>query len=200
MRVELRIVSGSLRGRKIAANVNPELRPTPQRVREALFNILGNAIPDRAFIDIFAGTGVIGLEAISRGASETIFVERDNRQSQQIEGYLKTFDVAEKAQVVRTDAYRWSSIWHPPKDPITVYLSPPFNDLTHRPTEFMNMIRLLQAKIPVRSVMAIQLERDVLKDWFEDVDLWDVRKYGRNTLMFWVKEPNDNPSMVVDSN
>src|SRR5207248_3784417 len=67
MRTELRIVAGALRGRKLHCKVGSYLRPTPQRVREALFSILGDAVPDRLFVDVFAGTGVIGLEALSRG-------------------------------------------------------------------------------------------------------------------------------------
>src|SRR5207248_7759080 len=63
MRVQLRIVAGSLRGRKILCQVHPALRPTPQMVREALFSILGNAVPDRPFVDVFAGTGANGMEA-----------------------------------------------------------------------------------------------------------------------------------------
>src|SRR5437660_1746463 len=84
MRTEVRIVAGSLRGRKLTCHVNPDLRPTPQMVREALFSILGNAIPERVFVDIFAGTGVVGVEALSRGASSTLFVERDLRLAQEI--------------------------------------------------------------------------------------------------------------------
>src|SRR5947207_15508406 len=77
MRVQLRIVAGSLRGRKILCQVHPALRPTPQMVREALFSILGNAVPDRPFVDVFAGTGANGMEALSRGASFAYFIERE---------------------------------------------------------------------------------------------------------------------------
>src|SRR3954470_8978146 len=66
---EIRIVAGTLRGRKLTCFVHEGMRPTPQLVREALFSILGNAVPGRVFYDIFAGTGVNGLEAVSRGAS-----------------------------------------------------------------------------------------------------------------------------------
>ncbi|HYV36419.1 MAG TPA: RsmD family RNA methyltransferase, partial [Gemmataceae bacterium] len=94
MRVQLRIVAGSLRGRKINSHVSPELRPTPQMVREALFSILGNAVPERPFFDLFAGTGANGLEAISRGGSFVYFVERDFRLAQEIDNHLKAFGVA----------------------------------------------------------------------------------------------------------
>src|SRR3954469_6335977 len=102
MRAQLRIVSGSLRGRKVSCNVQPNLRPTPDMVREALFSILGNAVPDRAFFDVFAGTGVIGLEALSRGASVAHFVERDFRNSAEIARHLKEFEITDRGVLVRT--------------------------------------------------------------------------------------------------
>src|SRR5205807_7396140 len=92
-RTQLRIVAGSLRGRKLTVVVHAGLRPTPQMVREALFSILGNAVPDRPFVDVFAGTGVVGLEALSRGASAATFVERDHRLANNIEGHLRSFGV-----------------------------------------------------------------------------------------------------------
>src|SRR5437016_5131790 len=101
MRTQLRIVAGSLRGRKLSCTVSPTLRPTPQMVREALFSILGNAVPDRPFFDVFAGTGVVGLEAVSRGASSTTFVERDFRLIGELEQHIRTFGVAEQTRIAR---------------------------------------------------------------------------------------------------
>ncbi|HKA06826.1 MAG TPA: RsmD family RNA methyltransferase, partial [Gemmataceae bacterium] len=125
-RVQLRIVAGNLRGRKITAVVHEDLRPTPQMVREALFSILGNAVPGRPFFDLFAGTGVHGLEAISRGGSEAVFVEHDARLATAIEARLKEFDVLRQGHVVRSDVYRWAERWIPPVGPVNLFLSPPF--------------------------------------------------------------------------
>src|SRR5579884_4008805 len=108
MKTQIRIVAGSLRGRKLTCTVNANLRPTPQRVREALFNILGDAVPDRPFLDVFAGTGIVGLEALSRGAASVTFVERDFRQVQAIEDNLARFRLADRGRVVRADVYRWA--------------------------------------------------------------------------------------------
>src|SRR5437867_9023132 len=113
-RTQLRIVAGSLRGRKLTVVVHPGLRPTPQMVREALFSILGNAVPGRPFFDVFAGTGVIGLEAISRGASETTFIERDFRLSEAIQQHARTFGVLDRAAFARADVYRWVERWDAP--------------------------------------------------------------------------------------
>src|SRR5262245_36914591 len=106
MRTQIRIVAGSLRGRKLACTVSPTLRPTPQMVREALFSILGNAVPGRPFFDVFAGTGVVGLEALSRGASAVTFVERDFRLAGEIERNAAAFHVAGAAAVARSGVYR----------------------------------------------------------------------------------------------
>src|SRR5579871_5396003 len=97
----VRIVAGELRGRKLTVTVTPGLRPTPQMVREAFFSILGDAVPDRSFFDVFAGTGVIGLEAIGRGAKSATFLERDFQLAGQIDRYLKEFDVADRGIVLR---------------------------------------------------------------------------------------------------
>src|SRR5881392_2389659 len=102
MRTAIRIVAGKLRGRRVTCTVTPELRPTPQMVREAFFSILGDAIPERPFVDVFAGTGVIGLEALSRGAKHATFLERDFQLANQIDRYLKEFGLTESSLVLRS--------------------------------------------------------------------------------------------------
>src|SRR5262245_11864178 len=116
MKAELRIVAGNLRGRKLRCDVHPNMRPTPQAVREALLSVLGDAVPDRPFFDVFAGTGVIGMEALSRGASQVTFVERDFRLTDAIDKHLRDFEVADKARVARSDVYRWIERWHAPAE------------------------------------------------------------------------------------
>ena len=114
---------------RLAADAGP--------VCERLFSILGNAVPGRPFFDVFAGTGVIGLEAISRGASETTFVERDFRLSEAIQEQTRVFGIAERANFARSDVYRWVERWDAPDEPVTVFLSPPFADLDNCPEVFL---------------------------------------------------------------
>jgi 16S rRNA (guanine966-N2)-methyltransferase len=187
MRTQIRIVAGTLRGRKIECDVLPTMRPTPHRTREALFSILGDAVPDRPFFDVFAGTGVIGLEAISRGATRASFVERDNRLLDAIEKHLKAFKVQDRGRVIRADAYRWAERWVPPEEPATVFLSPPFADLEARPDEFLALVSALMNRMPPGSVLVLQVEICDLLERLPDRPVWDERKYGRNRLLFWVK-------------
>lgn len=198
MRVQLRIVSGSLRGRKLTCQVHPDLRPTPDRVREALFSILGNAVPERPFFDVFAGTGVIGIEAISRGATFTQFIERDFRLALELERNLTEFGVDEYGQVVRGDVYRWASHWQPPDEPVNVFISPPFADLTNRAEDMATLVRNFQSNLPVESVLVLQSERDVFQPHLPEA-AWDRRTYGRNELLIWVKEaPEATSNGAVD--
>lgn len=188
MKTDIRIVAGSLKGRRISCVVTEDLRPTPQMVREALFSILGNAVPDRLFVDLFAGTGVNGLEAISRGASMAYFVERDFRLAQGIENYLRNFQVQDRTRLYRTDVYRWVSAWRAPAEPANVFLSPPFADLGERPGELIEAVHALQEKLAEDSVIILQAERGSPLDGMPELSDWEERKYGRNLLLLWQKE------------
>jgi 16S rRNA (guanine966-N2)-methyltransferase len=187
MRTQIRIVAGSLRGRKVTCTVAPSLRPTPQMVREALFSILGNAVPDRPFFDVFAGTGIVGLEALSRGASSTTFVERDFRVAAAIAQHLQEFGVEERGTLVRADVYRWAERWQPPAEPVNVFLSPPFSDFQRRPEELGAVIGLILQKVQDGSVLVVQSERHAEFDAALPAGAWDRRRYGRNELLIKVK-------------
>jgi 16S rRNA (guanine966-N2)-methyltransferase len=188
MRVTIRIVAGSLRGRKVVCNHSAELRPTPQMVREAFFSILGNAIPDRIFIDIFAGTGVVGIEALSRDAKQTLFIERDFQLAQGIEKHVREFELSRQSKLFRTDAYRWIAAWNPPAEPVNIFLSPPFPDLQERPEEFVSAVAALQEKVAPESVIVIQGERGSPLEENPTMAGWEERRYGRNVLLIWQKE------------
>jgi len=195
-RTQVRIVAGTLRGRRITCVVHDAMRPTPQMVREALFSILGNAVPGRVFYDIFAGTGVNGLEAISRGATSARFIESDAKLATQIHKYADEFGVGNKVQVLRADAYRWAERWIAPgREPVNLFLSPPFPDLSEKSDEFLKLVDTLLEKAPDETVLTIQAEDGFPLERLPDFDLWDVRHYGRNMLLFRVKgeERTENP-------
>ncbi len=188
MRTQLRIVAGSLRGRKVTCTVSPNLRPTPQMVREALFSILGNAVPGRPFFDVFAGTGVVGLEALSRGAESVVFVERDFRLVAELEQHVAAFKVGAKARVARSDVYLWALRWKPPAEPVTVFLSPPFADFERRTGDLAQLLADVREKVYPGSVVVLQAETTAPLDEIPGRPDADERRYGRNTLLIWVKE------------
>jgi 16S rRNA (guanine966-N2)-methyltransferase len=192
MRTQLRIVAGSLRGRRLTCTVAPEMRPMPDMVRQALFSILGNAVPGRTFFDLFAGTGAVGFEALSRGASRVVFVERDHRTAAEISRHLAEFGVADRADLLRADVYRWADRWDAPPEPVNLFLGPPYPDYQERLETLLGLVAVLQARATDGSVIVVQGEKTFDFDKMPG-EGWDHRKYGRNWLLFWVKEPPDPP-------
>lgn len=86
---EVRIIGGTLRGQRVPVAPRPGLRPTPGRSRETLFNWLREDLQDAAVLDVFAGSGALGLEALSRGAGAVTFIERDRRAAQVLRSTLE---------------------------------------------------------------------------------------------------------------
>ena len=120
---KIRIIAGTLRGSKIEVPDSPGLRPTPDRVRETLFNWLQPVIAGARCLDLFAGSGALGIEAASRGAREVVFVERDRTLARQIEFDLARLNVA-GARVVCDEAARFLA---QPARPFDVaFVDPPF--------------------------------------------------------------------------
>ncbi|HEV8061690.1 MAG TPA: RsmD family RNA methyltransferase [Gemmataceae bacterium] len=185
MQTSLRIVSGLLRGRKLNCTVEPGLRPMPDRVRESLFSILTSEIASRPFFDLFAGTGAVGMEGLSRGAIPVTFVEFDGKTAGQISRHLKEFGVADRGIVLRADVYRWASRWLPPAEPLTIFLGPPFPDLTERPEKLMDVVATLLAKLPPDSVLVIQTEKAFDEALLPQSEAWRHLLYGRNRLSVW---------------
>jgi 16S rRNA (guanine966-N2)-methyltransferase len=108
----MRVVAGSARGRKLAAPPGAGTRPTSDRVREAVFSMLASldAVADRAVVDLFAGSGALGIEALSRGATHATFVENDRRALEVIEANLKATGLEAQATVVRGDATTFTAV------------------------------------------------------------------------------------------
>lgn len=120
----LRIIGGDYRRRLLPVPDSPGLRPTPDRVRETLFNWLAAALPGARVLDLFAGTGSLGLEALSRGAREAIFVERDARVADQLGHNLDTLKATSRGRVVNADATGFLDA--APTPATLVFLDPPF--------------------------------------------------------------------------
>jgi 16S rRNA (guanine966-N2)-methyltransferase len=122
----VRVIAGSLRGRRIAAPTGTGTRPTGDRVREAVFNAVGSRIrlDGAVVVDLFAGSGALGIEALSRGAADVTFVERDPRALRVLRRNLDELGVAERATVVAADA----GSWRPPEGsrPDLVLADPPY--------------------------------------------------------------------------
>jgi len=97
-------VAGEFKGRRIRVPRKPEIRPTADRVREALFSILAGAVERARVLDLFSGTGALGLEALSRGAAEVVFVEADPVVASALDETLIDLRVCDRCRLVRAEA------------------------------------------------------------------------------------------------
>jgi 16S rRNA (guanine966-N2)-methyltransferase len=123
-RNSVRIIGGAWRGRRVHFPDNPELRPTPDRVRETLFNWLQHAVAGARCLDLFAGSGALGLEALSRGARELVFVEQAVGPAHALEEQLLRLGAADRSRIVQMGAARFLRT---PGEPFDIlFLDPPF--------------------------------------------------------------------------
>ena len=141
---EIRIIAGKWRGRKISVGDFEGLRPTPDRIRETLFNWLQSHISEARCLDLFAGSGVLGLEALSRGAKSVTFIEKLPPASMALKKIVTTLAANTTCEIIQTDAIVWlqqqKNISSPSMD--IIFLDPPFSSglllqalkaLTHHP-------------------------------------------------------------------
>lgn len=123
---KVRIIGGRWRGTRLPVADRPGLRPTADRVRETLFNWLAPVLPGARVLDVFAGTGALGLEAVSRGASRAVLVEREGEQAQALREVVARLDGGDAVEVVHADALAWL---HAQEDGIfdVAFVDPPFD-------------------------------------------------------------------------
>jgi len=179
----MRIIAGQRRGHKIdGPKDSSNTRPTSDMVRESLFNILGELVEGRMFLDLFAGTGAVGLEALSRGADMTIFVEKDRENVGLIHRNAATLRYEAKIRVRHADAYRWVRSYQPVDDrPAVAFLDPPYRDYESRTSRMNQLVTTLVEKLPPGSAIALEAGRG-LKELGLDESDWDLRRYGNKRI------------------
>jgi 16S rRNA (guanine(966)-N(2))-methyltransferase RsmD len=100
----IRVIAGTAKGRRLKMVRGDSTRPVMDRVKQAVFNIIGSGITDSAFLDLFGGTGSVGIEALSRGAARAVFVESNQLALQTIRANLEITGFSQRARVIRGDA------------------------------------------------------------------------------------------------
>lgn len=127
----MRVIAGSYRSRILKSLKGLALRPTSDRLRETLFNLLGPEVAGSRFLDLFAGTGAIGIEALSRGAAEVVFVENHAPAAALIRRNLESLDIRNGATVLAVDALRGMAMLAPREETEIsgfnyIFLDPPY--------------------------------------------------------------------------
>src|SRR5690242_11890345 len=136
----MRVIGGEFRSRVLKTLPGLATRPTPDRLREALFNVLQMRIAGTLFVDAHAGSGAIGIEAISRGARQAVFIERSKEAAEVLKGNLRSLRLDNRARVIRGGA----AIYVGSQGADIVFMDPPYE----QPKEYEACFRALQSDPP----------------------------------------------------
>ncbi|PID74918.1 MAG: 16S rRNA (guanine(966)-N(2))-methyltransferase RsmD [Desulfobacterales bacterium] len=184
----MRIISGIYRGRKLIPIKGKDIRPTTDRARESLFNILGNEIFQARVLDLFAGTGAVGIEALSRGASQVIFADQSRTACQVIKENLahccQHQDPDKITKILCTDilAPDFFSSFAPESFDL-IFLDPPY----HRGMagQLMKNSNFLSCLSPGGMIIAEHSPREQLQDRYHGLDFSRMKKYGNSMFSFF---------------
>jgi 16S rRNA (guanine966-N2)-methyltransferase len=176
----MRIIAGQRRGHKIdGPPTKADMRPTSDLVRESIFNIVGGLMPGRIAVDLFAGTGAVGLEALSRGAERAIFIEKNRENLGLIHRNIAILRYQDRAAARLADAYRWGKTLEPiDQAPMAVFLDPPYRECVIHRSQLGQLLRSLIEKLPADSVIVLEAGRDLDGEILPDFESWDIRRYG----------------------
>lgn len=179
----MRVISGSARGHRLRSVPGDGTRPITDRAKEALFSILGNWIEGRYVLDLFGGTGAVGIEALSRGAEHVFFVDRGRAAVRTILQNLTHCRVAERATVARRDSFEFIEKFEgEPFD--LVYIAPPqYKELWKKALTAINDSAAILVE---ESVVIVQLDpREETPFDLDNLIEFDRRRYGNVLLIFY---------------
>jgi 16S rRNA (guanine966-N2)-methyltransferase len=203
-KTNLRIIGGEFRSRKIQFAVDPRTRPMKDRTREAVMNLLGGTLPESIAFDLFAGTGILAFEALSRGSSAAILFEILRNASQEILNNAKTLGLVENVVVIQNDVLRWTASMEKnlpmlrlPELPWVVFCCPPYALWEEAPDDMRMLLQRWVELAPVGSLFAIELEEKTPLDFLPKDLEWDVRTYRPARMAIGEKYPANSQGEPV---
>jgi 16S rRNA (guanine(966)-N(2))-methyltransferase RsmD len=180
----IRVISGSARGIRLKIVPGDTTRPIMDRVKENLFNILGIAyVHDTVWLDLFGGTGQVGIEALSRGAAEVVFLDLAQAAIKTMESNLLATHLAESAQVLRKDAFVY--LRQTTKLFDVIFIAPPqyqslweeaVKIIDNRPNDLLKSDGIVVVQIDPKEFVELELQ---------NLTLYDQRRYGKTLLCFY---------------
>jgi 16S rRNA (guanine966-N2)-methyltransferase len=148
------------------------------RVREAVFNLVGPAVKGKHAVDLFAGTGALGLEALSRGAAQATLIEQHYPTAAVIRSNIQALGVAANCELVHADALLW--VRQTPRlalIPWLVFCSPPYDLYRLREAEMIGLLAYLAESIPAQSIIVVEADERFDPALLPHPSEWDIRRY-----------------------
>lgn len=179
----LRIIGGRLGGRQIPYLGDPRTRPMKQRVREAAFNLIGSRAKGSHVVDLFAGTGALAWEALSRGASSATLIERHFPTARQIGKTAAELGVASQVELVTGDTFVWLRKLQPEflgestEHPWLVFCSPPYELYLTDAPKLLTLLQTLADAAPPTSLIVVEADGRFDMQQLPSTFTWDVRTY-----------------------
>jgi len=194
----MRVATGEAKGRRLKGPVDKGTRPIIDRVKQALFNILSARVEDARFLDLFAGTGSVGIEALSRGAASATFIELNHKMLQVLRENLRITGLADRAETLRADAFKFLRSAVMPYD--MIYVAPPqYQEMAARALALLDSSPLVVAE----SIVIVQIhpkERPgVAAVPLTRLALTDERRYGSTLLLFYQPKKDEESVIHVDT-
>ena len=182
-----RIIGGDLRGRSLEFTPAARTRPMKERVRESLFNLLGVDVQGAVAIDLFAGTGALGFEAVSRGATRAVLAERHFPTADVLRRSARSLGLESRVEVRPGDVLLWAKRLPPlPTDvPWVVFVSPPWSFFAERWDELRALIEVMMRTAPERSVVVVEADTSFDASLLPEASAWETREVPPAVLHFW---------------
>jgi 16S rRNA (guanine966-N2)-methyltransferase len=176
--IGLRIIGGRFRRRKLLYSGERRTRPMKDRLRESVFNLIGSDVEGTHAIDLFAGTGALGLEALSRGAARATFIEQHYPTADIIRQNVLALEVESQTEIVPGNVFIW--LKRRPdlgKTSWLVFCSPPYDFYVSRLGEMLELLGGLIQAAPVKSIFVVEADDRFDYALLPDPQAWDVRSY-----------------------
>jgi 16S rRNA (guanine966-N2)-methyltransferase len=180
----MRIIAGKFRGRKLLPPEGDATRPVTDRVKQSLFDILTPNIEGARVYDLFAGTGSMGLESLSRDAAHASFFESDRSALDRLKKNITTLKLESRSQIIPGDLFKWISTSTPTERANLIFLDPPYRFLKEHPDKLQNLAQAI-AKNHLAAEGLLIFRHDV-QDELElpPLKTLDRREYGSMLLEF----------------
>lgn len=185
--MSLKVIAGIYGSRVLRSVRGLGTRPLLGQVKAAIFNVLQDSITDAVVWDLFAGTGATGIEALSRGARQVVFVEKNNRANDILRGNLKMLgdEAVARGLVVRGDAWEPPALGPDAASPDLIFLDPPYALVVEDPVKSVYRARQLVNSLAPRGCLVFHFEAGVLdEDDFDDDLTVDLREWGSSAIAF----------------
>ena len=178
----IRIIAGEYRGRKLKVLQGMDIRPSSDQLREGLFNMLSSLADfgNMIFLDLYAGTGSLGLEALSRGAKKVIFIEASRKNMSVLKQNIESISPEQNCfKLTQDSSVHWLSGFADPGHPCVVFLDPPFSS-----NEYNLILEKLELTPAIRTGSLIVVESNQTREILfpENMDLLKHRRYGTVSL------------------